>query len=177
MEDGIMYIIVFVLGSLLTFFYEERKRKSEEKRWLSEHFMDRKLNSINELWMSLLDSKDAILRAIPDEYESKADFQEKVSYKVERYRKALLVASVYIAENEMKLLNGALGALNQASTALFLNLPDDISGVKGSAYSDKIKSVNYDLVLESSKEALEVLQPLLNPKILKEYDELLADKK
>ncbi|MCH7691465.1 MAG: hypothetical protein IIA17_10535 [candidate division Zixibacteria bacterium] len=97
--------------------------------------------------------------------------------KVEKYRKAKLVASVYIAEKEMKLLNKALGALNKASLALFLNLPDDISGVKGSAYSDKTKSVNYDLVLESSKEALEILQPLLNPEILKEYDELLAEKK
>lgn len=170
-------LVSAAVGSIITHVFEERRRQSEEKRWLAEYYMDRKVKSINELWMSLLDSKDAILRASPDEYESKKDFQKKISDKVEKYRKAKLVASVYIAEKEMKLLNKALGALKKASLALFLNLPDDISGVKGSDYSDETKSVNYELVLESSKKALEVLQPLLNPEILKEYDELLADKK
>jgi hypothetical protein len=98
------------------------------------------------------------------------EFKEKVSMKEQAYLEAMVLASIFLKDDEKEVFRKALGAFRQASMAICLSLPDDQIPVNKMSYGDETKRLDWDLFTETYEKALGLLQQKLNPESLQDID-------
>jgi len=165
---GIITAASALLGVLITQIYETIKRKSEEKRWYADYFLNRKIDSITNLHSSLMDWYFSIHRYGNYSPSTFTEFNSQVNYREEAYVRSLASVSIYLDKKEYLTLTKVLGAFRQASTAIWLSLPDDQCKAVKESYGPEIKNIIWEKVEEVYIEAGTMIKEHLNPEILKQ---------
>jgi hypothetical protein len=170
-QVGILSAASVLFGVLITLFSELLKRKSEEKRWYAEFFLGRKIDALNNLYAALVDCHFTMnfYGNIPP--STMQEFKEKVQPKEEAYLRAKVMASIYLDEEADRIMSSALGAFRQASTAIYLNMPDDQCPAKNS-YSPSNRNLDWEGFMDTYERAVACLMNMLNPKVLEHIEKV-----
>ena len=157
-----------LLGVGVTLWFEDKRNALEHRRWYVDHFIGEKLQSFRKLHVALVACHFTMNFYGNDPPRTLIEFKEKVFSKEQSYLEAMVMASIYLNEDEKKVFSQALGAFRQASMAIWLNLPDDQIPVNKESYNEQIKSLDWNLFTETYEKALTLLQQKLNPEALRE---------
>ena len=163
-----------LLGVGVTLWFEDKRNVLEHRRWYANHFIGEKLQSFRKLHVALVDCHFTMNFYGGHPPQTLIEFKEKVSPKEQGYLEAMVMASIYLNEDENKVFSQALGAFRQASMAIWLNLPDDQIPANKRSYGDQIKTLDWNLFTETYEKALTLLQQKLNPDSLKEIEKTNA---
>lgn len=156
-----------LVGVWITQYYENIKRKSEEKRWYVDYFLGRKIDALTNLYAALVDCYSTL-----DFYEVCApatiqEFRDKVSIKVDVFLRAKATASIYLNDEAENLMIDVCGVFKHGRMAVWLNLPKGECPADRKSYDSRAKDVTDDGHLEEKyKKAVEWFKNNLNPKIL-----------
>ncbi len=94
------------------------------------------------------------------------EYKEKIEPKMDVYLNALVMASLYLNEEQNKVMSEALGAFRQASLAIWLNIQE--CPVNKDGYDDSIKNFDWKLFTESFESAKLTMRSILNPKLIEQ---------
>jgi hypothetical protein len=165
-----------LFGVAVTLWFQDRRNVLEHKRWYVDHFIGEQLQSFRKLHVALVDchfTMNSYGNASP---KTLVEFKETVSPKERVYLEAMVMASIYLNEDEEKVFSQALGAFRQASMAIWLNLPDgEIPHVNKRSYGDETNRLDWELFTETYDKALKLLRQKLNPNSLKEIERNAAN--
>src|SRR3990172_5882523 len=114
-----------LLGVGVTLWFQDKRNVLEQKRWYVDHFIGEQLQSFRKLHVALVDCHFTMNFYVSHSPQTLIEFKEKVSSKEQVYLEAMVMASIYLNEDENKVFSQTLGAFRQASMAIWLNLPDD----------------------------------------------------
>jgi hypothetical protein len=159
-----------LFGVAVTLWFQDKRNILEHNRWYVDHFIGEKLQSFRKLYVALVDCHFTMNFYGNDPPQTLIEFKEKVSPKEQVYLEAMVMASLYLNEDENKVFSQALGAFRQASMAIWLHLPDGQIPVNKMSYSDETKSLNWGRFTETYDRALKLLQQKLNPESLKNIE-------
>jgi hypothetical protein len=159
-----------LLGVGVTLWFQDKRNVLEHKRWYVDHFIGDKLQSFRKLHVALVDSHFIMNFYGNDPPRTLIEFKEKVSMKEHAYLEAMVLASIFLKDDEKEVFRKALGAFRQASMAICLSLPDDQIPVNKMSYGDETKRLDWDLFTETYEKALGLLQQKLNPESLQDID-------
>ena len=169
---GVLTGCFALLGVGLTLRFEDKRSVLAHKRWLADHFLDEKLGSLRRLHTALVDCHFTLNLYGNVTPETLGQFKEDVAPKVDLYLNAMVMASIYVNEEENDVFSQALGAFRQANTAIWLSLPKDQNPQAGYAFSDGTKNLNWERFNKTYENALKLLAEKLNPKsILRDIEE------
>ena len=161
-----------LLGVSLTLWFENKRNVLEHKRWYVGHFIGEKLERFRNLHVALVDCHFTMNYYGNVPPQTLVEFREKVLPKEEAYLRTMVIASIYMNNDENNVFSKALGAFKQASMAIWLSLPDEQIPVNKKSYSDRIKSMDWDRFTKTYDEALKLLQQKLSPDSLKEIEKI-----
>lgn len=163
---GIVTAASALLGVWITQRHESRKRESEERRWYADYFLGRKIDALSNLHAALFDchSTMAFYGNVPP--RTLQEFKERVQPKEEAYLRAMAMASIYLNEEANAIMSDTLGAFRQASTAIWLALPDDECPVRKESYDDSVRYLNWHKFRETYETAVGCLKGMLSPEVL-----------
>ncbi|AKJ39315.1 hypothetical protein [Methanosarcina barkeri] len=146
--------------------YEIIRRKSEEKRWYADFFLRRKIDSITNLYISLLDWHDSINFYGNLQPSTLTEFKDQVQAKEDPYLRSLAIASIYLEKDEYEVMKDVLGAFRQATKAIWLSLPDDQCSANKNSYTQEVTNLNWKNFFETHDKAVIIIKNYLNPDIL-----------
>jgi hypothetical protein len=159
-----------LLGVGVTLWFQDKRHVLEHKRWYGDHFIGDKLQSFRKLYVALVDCHFTMnfYGGVPP--QTLVEFREKVSTKEQSYLEAMVLASIFLKDDEKEVFRKALGAFRQASMAIWLSLPDDQIPVNKISYGEETKRLDWKIFTETYDEALKLLQQKLNPESLKNIE-------
>jgi len=155
-----------LLGVGVTLWFQEKRSTLEHSRWYAAHFIGDKLQSFRKLHIALVDCHFTMNFYGNTPPQTLVEFKEKVATKEQAYLEAMVLASLFLKDDEKKIFRKALGAFRQASMAIWLSLPDGQLPVNKMSYSEEIKRLDWSVFTETYEKALEILQQKLNPESL-----------
>lgn len=163
--------VLALAGVGLTLWFENKRRVLEHKRWYADHFMGRKVEAFQTLHVALVDCHYTMNDYLANPPKTMVEYRDNVAPKQKAYLGAMVMASIYVSEDENKVLSKALGSFRQANKAIWLSLPDsELSPNVKSSYGDEDKNVNRRLFDDAYDEAEKLLKEKLNPESLKEME-------
>ena len=120
-----------------------------------------------ELHSQLIDWHYAIVLGNVNAPSTLEEYREKLGMREETFRRAMVVAKVYVDEITDATVHQAFGALRQASLAIWLSLPDEvIPHINKQSYGDVITRIQWQPLDETYEAATAGLRKLLNPAVL-----------
>jgi len=161
-----------VVGGTLTYLYERDKRKSEEKRWYANYFLNRKIKLIENLFVDLCDCHEKLLDYSVANLETLKDYEEKVGNYRDNFKRSYILASIYFTDDQKSILKKSLGSFRQASQAIWFNLPDSQlpKSLDKRSYDKEVFQVNLIKLHDTFDNSVDCLSSLLNPSFLREYE-------
>jgi len=167
----IIIISLMTAGSALsavfiTQYYELKKRKSEERRWYADHFMDRKINALSNLHVTLVDCKYTMNYYGNCPPQTLHEFNSKILPKEQNYLRAYTLASIYLDKDTKDSMGKVLGSFNQASFAIWLSLPDSECHANKKSYVQSTKTLDWNGLDKTYNTAVSCLENLLSPEVL-----------
>lgn len=164
---GIITAISALLGVWITQRYETKKRVSEEKRWYVDYFLNKKIDSITNLHNSLMSWYFSITLYGNYRPSTLKEFNDQVQPKTDTYLRSLAAASIYLNPNEYSTMTKTLGVFRQATTAIWLSLPDDQCPVQKKSYGSDITELKWGEFEQAYVNAEALIKEQVNPEILK----------
>ncbi|MCH7973929.1 MAG: hypothetical protein IH949_08595 [Bacteroidetes bacterium] len=132
--------------------------------------MSRKIDALHRLYTSLVDCH-YILNFYGNITPQKLqEYKEKIEPKMDEYLNALVMSSLYLNEEQNKVMGKALGAFRQASMAIWLNIED--CPLNKESYSNSTKIFEWTLFSESFDVANLTMRSILNPKVLEQISKI-----
>jgi hypothetical protein len=159
-----------LLGVSVTLWFQDKRNVLEHKRWYVDHFIGEQLQSLRKLHVALVGCHFTMNFYGNAPPQTLVEFKEKVSTKEQAYLEAMVLASIFLKDDEKEVFRKALGAFRQASMAIWLSLPDDQLPVNKMSYGEETKRLDWDLFTETYENALALLQQKLNPESLQEIE-------
>ena len=156
-----------LLGVGITLWFERKRSLLEYERWYTDHFIGDKLEQFRRLHAALVDCYFTMnfYGNVPP--QTLTEFREKVSPKEDAYLRHMVLASIYLSEEDRRVFCEALGAFRQASMAIFLHLPAGECPAKVDSYGTETKNMNWRLFKDTYEAARRLLEGKLNPALLK----------
>jgi hypothetical protein len=150
--------------------FNERRRKSEEKRWLADYYLNKKIDSLMSLYSTLYDAYQALNHYGNIYPKTDKIFRLKVESSVDRFYANLHIASIYLDQKEEEILRKCIGSFRQASQAIYINLPDEElpQGLVKNSYDPKIRDVDFPGLRDSYINAIDLLKKNLWPKAIRD---------
>jgi hypothetical protein len=112
---AIIALLGVLVNAWITKKSESERRRSEEKRWYADHYLDRKIDSIINLHSSLMDWYFSIQFYGNYPPSTLKEFKDQVNPKSDAYLRSLANVSIYLDQAEYSKLTEVLGAFRQAS--------------------------------------------------------------
>lgn len=137
-----------LFGVFLALIYEERKRKSEEKRWYMDHILERKIDSLVDLYGSLLDcflSATVYMSYDPGKFD---DYTRKENAYIHNLSKA----AIYLDHDEYQVMYDFLCAFIGTKDLILTNY----------------KVIDHTKLNENCSKAMNSLRKHLHPVIIKQ---------
>ena len=148
-----------LLGARITQKSEREKRISEEKRWYANFFFGREVDALHNLFATLVDCHYAMNYYANYRPATLEEFRSEVGTKLEVYLRAKAMASLFLDDEEEKIMAGALGAFRRAHIAILLGLSDK----KTYNETDEIlRRVDFTGLAETYEAAVACLRKRLN---------------
>jgi hypothetical protein len=161
-------------GIWITHHFALERNKLQAKRWYAEFFLNKKYKALSDLYTALIECHEALNLYGNMPPPTLHEFEEKVSNKVDAYKRAKLTASIFLNERQNKILSEALGAFRRAAQATWLSLPDkQLPNVNKGSYPPEVKLVDWNDLRDKYDKAVECLQEVLNPRLLSEIEKLI----
>ncbi len=137
-----------LLGVGVTLWFQDKRHVLEHKRWYGDHFIGDKLQSFRKLYVALVDCHFTMnfYGGVPP--RTLVEFREKVSTKEQSYLEAMVLASIFLKDDEKEVF-----------------LP-----VNKISYGEETKRLDWKIFTETYDEALKLLQQKLNPESLKNIE-------
>lgn len=167
-EIGIITAVSALAGVWITQRHEMKKRISEEKRWYADHFLDKKIDSITNHYSSLMDWYFSIQFYGNYPPSTLKEFNDQVQSKADAYLRSLASVFIYLDQDEYLVMTEVLGAFKQATTAIWLSLPDDQCHAKKASYPSEITNLDWVRFEQAYTNAGTLIKKHLNPEILKQ---------
>lgn len=145
---------ISIITLIIKLSFDHIKLKSEEKRWYGEDFLKLQIKAFENLLSTLEDCYVTCNQYGNYPPKSTTEFNTKVLPTQEAYRRAIIMASIYLKEEEKKIFDKYLGAVT-----------DTIRKIQ----SRNTAQINWSQLLDTREQAINCLKNLLNPKKLKEY--------
>ena len=157
-------------GVILSQIIEWLKKRSEEKRWYSDYFLQHKIDSLTELYAAFNEAQYKLNFYGNNMPLSKKTFEEEVKPVVERYNKALMKAKIYLNEDgdSEEVLSRALGAFRQFKMAMWINLKNN--NINLNSYPSQTRNLDWEEFTESVDGVIDKMDDLLNPDSLKSFE-------
>lgn len=166
--SGIIGVAGALFGVLVNAYISERseskRRKSEEQRWQIDHYLDRKIDSISSLYLSLLDWYFSVNRYTGFLPSCIGEYKEKVGSKEEAYWYCLIHASIYLEKSEYESMTNVSSVFGMASFAIYRKTNESISGNVRPSRNEE--DPNAQQVQTAFENAVNVLQKYLSPILL-----------
>lgn len=163
--------IFALLGVGLTLWFENKRKSLEHKRWYVDHFIGDKIETFRKLHVALVDCHFTMNFHGNVPPQTQAEFSEKVLPKQATYLHAMVMASIYLNEDENKVLSQALGGFRQASRAIWSSVPPSQGPATRSVQPmHQPISLNWTLFTDTYEKAERLLKEKLNPDLLKEIE-------
>ena len=156
-----------VITLIVTLWFENKRRTLEHKRWYVDYFIGDKIKSFRKLHVTLVDchfTMNSYGNAPP---QTQAEFDGGVLPKQATYLDAMVMASIYLNEDENKVLSEALGGFRQASRAIWSTIPTSQGSVQP---MNQPINLNWTLFTNTYEKAEKLLKEKLNPELLKEIE-------
>ncbi|MCD4820424.1 MAG: hypothetical protein K8S23_17225 [Candidatus Cloacimonetes bacterium] len=90
---------------------------------------------------------------------------------MDEYLNALVMSSLYLNDEQNKVMYEALGAFRQASMAIWLDIQD--CPANKDSYNNSTKIFNWKLFTESFDQAKSAMRSILNPKVLEQTSKII----
>lgn len=166
---GILSAATALLAILIERMFEERRGRSEEKRWYADYFIGRKIDALALLYSELIDWQYAINLYGNSRLSTLEEYKGQLQIHEIAFRRAMVMAKVYLDENAERIIRDAFSVFSQATQAIWLSLPDEeTANIKKANYSEDSKRVQWERFFDTFDKASECLGTLLNPGILNE---------
>jgi hypothetical protein len=167
---GILSAASALLGVLISRLFDERKTKSEERRWYAGFFLGRKFEALQQLFAALVDCHSAMNYYGNMPPRTIQEYREAVSPKEQAYIRAKVMASLYLEDDAEKIMSRALGAFRQASLSIWLRIPKEELPVDPDTYDKSTKQLDWAELNKTYEAAVDCLRTLLHPSALKEIE-------
>ncbi|MGC2221716.1 MAG: hypothetical protein WA624_04765 [Methylocella sp.] len=131
--------------------------------------MGRKIDALNNLYAALVECHSTINFYGNVPLSTMQEFKEKIRPKEEVYLRAKVMASIYLDDEADKIMSNTLGAFRQASTAIWLHLPDDESHAQKNSYDSSTRNLDWHLLEDTYEKAVDCLKKKLNPQIIERF--------
>jgi hypothetical protein len=159
-----------LLGVLISRIFDERKRKSEERRWYAGFFLGRKFEALQQLFAALVDCHFAMNYYGSMPPRTIQEYRDAVSPKEQAYIRAKVMASLYLDDEAEEIMSEASGAFRQASLSIWLRIPKEELPVDPDTYDASTKRLDWVEFNKSYEAAVDCLRSLLHPTALKEIE-------
>ncbi len=161
-----------LLGVWLTQKHQSKQRESEERRWYADHFLTRKLDTLQNLYGALVDCDATVTfygNYPPSTFQ---EYRDQVQYKKVAYERAIAMASLYLDDEAKNTMYEAMGEFRKATMAIWLNLPEGECPVNKNSYQPKRRNIDWEKLKKAVENAEACLRDMLNPKVLKHIKEI-----
>ncbi len=160
-----------LIGIWISHRRESAQARAQQRRWYAEYFLGRKMDALNNLFVALSDCYFTMNHYGNCHPSTFHEYKAEVQSAEDAYRRASVLASVYLNDEANQTMSGARGAFRQASMAIYLHLPDgECRAIKASEASE-VRNVDFKRLSEAYEDAFHCLKEVLNPKILKRVEE------
>jgi len=126
----------------------------------------RRTEALIDLHVATVDCRDTMNFCGNEHPRTLAEFREKVLPREGAFKRAMIIASIYLDDAQNEIMKNTLGAFKQASMAIWLNLPDEECPAKKESYYFETRQLDWKRFFEASDAAIGCLKGILNPEIL-----------
>lgn len=166
---GILSATTALLAILIERIFEERRGRSEEKRWYADYFIGRKIDALTLLYSELIDWQYAINLYGNSRPSTLEEYKGQLHAHEIAFRRAMVMAKVYLSEEVERIIRDTFSIFSQANQAIWFSLPDEeIPNIKKANYPEDVKRIQWERFFDTFTKASECLGNLLNPDILNE---------
>ena len=135
MKDRITIALIsgslVLLGSVVTQFFELKKRKSDEKRWYADYFLPKKFDSLFNLYASLRSSHGTVGVYRYRKLKNDDEYQRLVVKEINNFSFKFYLASIYLSKSTNYLLSNFQDSLGKAGLHISGNISPLINIVDG----------------------------------------------
>ena len=146
-----------LLGVAVTLSYGNKRSLVEHERWFVDHFLKDKLERLRDLHVSLVDCHFTLNIYGLTPPRTLVEYKEKIGPKEQDYLRAMVIASLYLTEEEKSVFASALSAFRPAGMAIWLNLPDGEINADRRSYSEEHRQVNWQDFTRTYENAVKLL--------------------
>jgi hypothetical protein len=159
--------LLTLVGAWLTHKYYLKRDKLRAERWYAEYFLNKKFETLNNLYVALVDCHRALNRYGNLPPSNRETFDKQVSEKLDDFEHAMALAHIFLNDHQYKIMSKIRGAFRQAAQATWLSLPDEeLPDVKKDSYPPEKRNVNWTTLQDACDKALMCLRDVLNPIVL-----------
>ncbi|HTK30716.1 MAG TPA: hypothetical protein VL332_02040 [Candidatus Saccharimonadaceae bacterium] len=165
---------IAVLTLSVTQAFDILRRRSEERRWHADRFLEHKINSLRTLYGAITDwhrQLNVSGNFPPDTLE---EFGTRVSAKEDAYNAAFAQAALYLEQDDLKAIDDAYGVHRRASFAIFAAVVAKTNPERRRKIPEAMAEFPWVEFVSTPDAATACLKRLLNPRSLRELDQRLG---
>ena len=162
-----------LLGVTISQFIEFIRRRSEDKRWYLKHFLERKFNSLNDLYGAVQDCHSSMLDhlILGTSFSTLDAFYEKINKKYAAYLRSATMAYPYLNPDQWKILKRQTVVFERANAIILSRLPaNETAGFPD--LSAKLQQLTVEEFKSAYTETMKCLRVFFDTKTLRKLEKL-----